>query len=180
MGESVKEVLNLGMQGSDVGRLHAVLSRLGYKVEKGETTGQTFGQSTRQAVLAFQADVQLPQIGIVDAETWSALNARLRSCNTVFLGKFRGIVTNNSDPNRLGRIKARVPDVLGDLETGWALPCVAVIDCLPVPQVGSGVWIEFEAGDPNYPIWCGFLWASASEVPPVVIGPPTTTSRRKA
>ena len=40
-----------------------------------------------------------------------------------FYGKYRGIVTNIKDPLKMGRIKARVPDVLGEEPSGWALPC---------------------------------------------------------
>lgn len=86
---------------------------------------------------------------------------------TPFFGKYRGIVTDNDDPEKLGRMRARVPAVFGDVETGWAMPCVTVADCLPLPAVGSGVWIEFEGGDANYPIWSGSFWTSTNEMPPV-------------
>lgn len=78
-------------------------------------------------------------------------------------GKYRGIVTDNKDPNNLGRIKAKVPDVLGDVESGWALPCSPYagngVGIFTIPAVGDGVWIEFEAGDVSYPIWSGTWWA---------------------
>ena len=96
-----------------------------------------------------------------------------------FYGKYRGIVTDNDDPGKLGRLRARVPAVLGDAETGWAMPCVTVVDCLPLPAVGSGVWIEFEGGDPSRPIWCGSLWTSTNEMPPVCRRE-TRSRRRKA
>lgn len=77
-------------------------------------------------------------------------------------GKYRGIVTNNQDPKNLGRIKARVPEVLGDVETGWALPCAPYAGdssgVYTVPEPGAGVWIEFEAGDVSRPIWSGCWW----------------------
>src|SRR5215217_5976038 len=77
-------------------------------------------------------------------------------------GKYRGIVTNNQDPNNLGRLKARVPEVLGDVETGWALPAAPFagngIGLFIVPPPDSGVWIEFEAGDVSRPIWSGCWW----------------------
>ncbi|MBU0596503.1 phage baseplate assembly protein V, partial [Candidatus Bipolaricaulota bacterium] len=66
-------------------------------------------------------------------------------------GKHRAIVTDNEDPRGLGRIRARVPEVLGDVETGWALPCSPYAGdgagLYAVPDPGAGVWIEFEAGD---------------------------------
>lgn len=77
-------------------------------------------------------------------------------------GKYRGIVTENQDPKNLGRIKARVPEVLGDVETGWALPCAPYAGdgsgVYTVPGPGAGVWIEFEAGDVSRPIWSGCWW----------------------
>jgi hypothetical protein len=79
-----------------------------------------------------------------------------------FYGKYRGIVTDNNDPQKLGRIKARVPEVLGDLESGFALPCAPYAGngsgIFTVPPPGAGVWIEFEAGDVSRPIWSGCWW----------------------
>jgi uncharacterized protein involved in type VI secretion and phage assembly len=79
-------------------------------------------------------------------------------------GKYRGIVTDNQDPNSLGRLRARVPEVLGDVETGWALPCAPYTGdgsgVYTVPEPGTGVWIEFEAGDVSRPIWSGCWWGT--------------------
>jgi uncharacterized protein involved in type VI secretion and phage assembly len=79
-------------------------------------------------------------------------------------GKYRGLVTDNQDPNNLGRIKARVPEVLGRVESGWALPCAPYSGngsgAYAVPSSGAGVWIEFEAGDVSRPIWSGCWWGS--------------------
>jgi uncharacterized protein involved in type VI secretion and phage assembly len=79
-----------------------------------------------------------------------------------FYGKYRGRVTNNEDSKNLGRIKAKVPEVLGDVETGFALPCVPYagkgVGFFALPPVGAGVWIEFEAGDVSRPIWSGCWW----------------------
>jgi uncharacterized protein involved in type VI secretion and phage assembly len=79
-----------------------------------------------------------------------------------YFGKYRGTVTDNEDDTRRGRIKVRVPAVLGELEV-WAMPCAPYggdnIGLYCVPKPGSGVWVEFEAGDPSYPIWTGTFWA---------------------
>lgn len=96
-------------------------------------------------------------------------------------GKFRGTVVNNVDPENRGRIQAIVPDVTGVFPTGWALPCLpwAGINTgvFTVPPMGAGVWIEFEGGDPDFPIWVGGFWGSTAErpvlsqmVPPAVPG----------
>lgn len=81
-----------------------------------------------------------------------------------FFGVYRGIVTANDDDQRLGRIKARVPTVLGDAESGWCMPCVPYagkkVGVAFLPEVGSGVWIAFEGGDVSYPVWVGCYWRS--------------------
>ncbi len=93
-----------------------------------------------------------------------------------FYGKYRGIVTDINDPLMMGRIKATVSDVLGDQESGWAMPCAPFggeqTGFFVLPKVGAGVWIEFEHGDPDYPIWAGCWWGSAAEMPPVLLAPP--------
>ena len=92
----------------------------------------------------------------------------LESITDRFYGKYRGIVSDNQDPQNLGRIKANVPEVLNDVESGWALPCVPYagngIGSYLIPPVESGVWIEFEAGDVSRPIWSGCWWAD-NELP---------------
>jgi uncharacterized protein involved in type VI secretion and phage assembly len=93
-----------------------------------------------------------------------------------FHGKYRGVVSDNRDPLTLGRIRATVPDVLGDDESGWALPCApfggASAGFFALPPTGAGVWIEFEHGDPDYPVWSGCWWGSATEMPPLLLPSP--------
>jgi uncharacterized protein involved in type VI secretion and phage assembly len=82
-----------------------------------------------------------------------------------FFGKYRGLVVDNADPERLGRLRLRVPSVTGpDVVTGWATACVpyggaAGQGMLMVPDVGAGVWVEFEEGDLEFPIWVGTFWS---------------------
>lgn len=91
--------------------------------------------------------------------------------NGPFLGKYRATVDDNVDPYRLGRIRAIVPAVTGNEPSTWALPCLpaagAGMGLFTVPPQGAGVWIEYESGDPNYPIWVGGYWTNA-EVPDLV------------
>jgi uncharacterized protein involved in type VI secretion and phage assembly len=93
-----------------------------------------------------------------------------------FYGKYRGIVTDIQDPLMVCRIRARVPDVLGDQESGWALPCAPFggsgMGFFALPKVGAGVWIEFEHGDPDYPIWAGAWFGSQADLPPDLLAPP--------
>jgi uncharacterized protein involved in type VI secretion and phage assembly len=85
-----------------------------------------------------------------------------------FYGKYRGVVVNNIDPMMIGRIQASVPDV-SVIPSTWAMPCVPwagiATGMFMVPPIGAGVWIEFERGDPDYPIWVGGWWGTAAEVP---------------
>jgi hypothetical protein len=93
----------------------------------------------------------------------------MSDASTRFFGKYRGTVLNNVDPEQRGRLMASVPDVSMLLPTSWALPCAPIagiqMGMFSVPIIGSGVWIEFEGGDPDYPIWTGCFWGSAAEVP---------------
>lgn len=91
-----------------------------------------------------------------------------------FFGKYRGFVVDNQDPSRLGRLRVKVPSVLGpDVVTGWATACVpaggtAGEGFLFVPPRDAGVWVEFEEGDLEFPVWVGTFWGrppSGSELP---------------
>jgi uncharacterized protein involved in type VI secretion and phage assembly len=86
-----------------------------------------------------------------------------------FYGKYRGTVINNIDPMQIGRIQVIVPDVSNVIPTSWAMPCLPIagkqMGSYMVPQIGSGVWVEFEQGDPDYPIWTGCFWGLVAEVP---------------
>ena len=98
-----------------------------------------------------------------------------------FYGKYRGTVANNIDPMQMGRIQAIVPDVSGLVPTSWAMPCVPIagkqMGTYFVPQMGAGVWIEFEQGDPDHPIWVGGFWGTVAEVPALALaGNPVSPS----
>lgn len=98
-----------------------------------------------------------------------------------YFGKYRGTVLQNVDPEQRGRIQAMVPDVAGLLPSSWAMPCVPIAGkqsgSWVVPQIGAGVWIEFEQGDPDYPIWTGGFWGLAAEVPALALaGNPASPS----
>lgn len=85
-----------------------------------------------------------------------------------FFGKYRGKVENNIDPQQMGRIQVSVPAVLGEGSLSWAMPCVPYagngVGLFTIPPTGANVWVEFEGGDPDYPIWSGCFWG-LGEVP---------------
>ena len=93
-----------------------------------------------------------------------------------FFGKYRGTVSNNVDPMQMGRIQAIVPDATGAIPTSWALPCLPMTGIqagvFTVPPIGAAVWIEFEQGNTDYPIWTGGFWGSAAEVPALALATP--------
>ena len=80
-----------------------------------------------------------------------------------YFGKYRGTVSDNNDSSSLGRLKVKVPAVLGSVEL-WAMPCVpyagAQVGFFALPPNNSGVWVEFEGGDPSFPIWSGCFWGT--------------------
>ena len=86
-----------------------------------------------------------------------------------YLGKYRGVVINNVDPLQKGRLQVQVPDVAGIAPLTWAMPCVPIAGIqngmVALPMIGSGVWIEFEQGRSDKPIWVGCFWGSAAEMP---------------
>ncbi|WP_329280384.1 phage baseplate assembly protein V [Streptomyces sp. NBC_01451] len=86
-----------------------------------------------------------------------------------FYGKYRGSVVDNVDPLGRGRLLVSVPDVFGLFPTSWAMPCVPLAGLrsgmFVVPPQRAGVWVEFEGGNPDHPIWTGFFWGSRAEAP---------------
>ena len=96
-----------------------------------------------------------------------------------YYGKYRGTVHENLDPYQQGRLLVSVPPIIYE---NWAMPCVPVTDVLmgtfARPRIGANVWVEFERGDPDKPIWVGCYWGKG-EVPPLAkvayTVPPTNT-----
>ena len=93
-----------------------------------------------------------------------------------YYGKYRGTVMNNVDPMQMGRVQVIVPDAGGILPSTWAMPCVPVAGIqngvFVIPMIGAGVWVEFEHGDLDFPVWTGGWWGSAAEVPALALASP--------
>lgn len=90
-----------------------------------------------------------------------------------YFGKYRGMVLNNVDPEQRGRLLLQVPDVFGVSTSSWALPCFPVtgrqMGFWSIPQIGTGVWVEFEQGNADFPIWSGCWYGSAADVPAMAL-----------
>jgi uncharacterized protein involved in type VI secretion and phage assembly len=106
---------------------------------------------------------------VSDTDWVTAADGSAESAVGSYYGKYRGTVVSNVDPLQLGRIQVFVPDVAPSMPTTWALPCVPVAGkqsgMFVLPQTGAGVWVEFEQGDPDYPIWVGCFWGTSAELP---------------
>ncbi len=89
------------------------------------------------------------------------LNGMMESATSHFYGKYRGLVVGNNDRTERGRLLVTVNAVMHG-EAVWAMPCLPYagkgMGSYLIPEVGSGVWVEFEEGDTNYPIWTGCFW----------------------
>ena len=94
-----------------------------------------------------------------------------------FFGKYRGTVEQNIDDMNQGRVQVSCPNVLGRGRFSWALPCVPYagpgVGFFAIPPIGASVWVEFECGDPDWPIWSGCFW-DKGQLPPAMPALPTT------
>jgi Type VI secretion system/phage-baseplate injector OB domain len=93
-----------------------------------------------------------------------------------FYGTYRGTVIMNIDPEQRGRLLLEVPAVMGLLPTSWAEPCAPLagptgppMGVYMVPPIGAGVWVVFEGGDANHPIWIGCRWGLTSDIPTLAL-----------
>jgi uncharacterized protein involved in type VI secretion and phage assembly len=84
-------------------------------------------------------------------------------------GKYRGRVVSNDDPLGLGRVQISCPALLGSGRQSWALPSLPYagpgVGLFLVPPVDADIWVEFEGGDLDRPIWTGCFWSSSDDVP---------------
>lgn len=85
------------------------------------------------------------------------------------LGVVTGIVTNNQDPDGLGRVKVKLPRISGEDESNWAriASLMAGKDrgAFFLPEVEDEVLVAFEYGDISRPYVLGALW-NGVDTPP--------------
>lgn len=94
---------------------------------------------------------------------------------------YRAEVVDNNDPAKLGRLKVRVMSLNRDIsivDLAWAEPSYPMggspnNGAIFIPTIGSTVWVAFEEGNPNRPVWVGSFFgmpAGVSELPFVFQG----------
>ena len=90
-----------------------------------------------------------------------------------FFGKYRGSVLSNLDPQRIGRLQVKIPSLLASTPAIWAVPCFPCaghqMGVWALPEIGAGVWVEFEEGDLTRPVWTGSWYASSADVPALAL-----------
>jgi hypothetical protein len=113
----------------------------------------------------------------VTSDERALLERLLERVERRYYGKYQGFVVENLDPQKRGRIRALVPEVLGDVVSGWAEPCFpyggggdfGAFSVPPVTRDGdaftTGVWVEFRGGDPQFPIWVGTFFGAPGGAP---------------
>lgn len=75
--------------------------------------------------------------------------------STTYSGVYRGTVYSNRDPANQGRLKLQIPQLLASTPTEWAWPVTGEIVQNKLPEVGQGVWVMFEGGNIDFPVWLG-------------------------
>jgi hypothetical protein len=87
-----------------------------------------------------------------------------------FYGVYRAKVEANIDPLLRGRVQVSVPEVFGDGRLAWAEPCHAYagdqVGSFALPPVGTSGWVQFERGDPDFPVLIGCLWQNGQSPAP--------------
>lgn len=96
------------------------------------------------------------------------LEQKKRSDSRIY-GVVVGIVTNNKDTEKLGRVKVKIPRLSGEDESNWARVTSFMAGkergAFFLPEVDDEVLVAFEYGDINMPYVIGSLW-NGKDVPP--------------
>jgi hypothetical protein len=99
----------------------------------------------------------------VTEQTESKIRQLARDRRSQFWGKYRATVIQTLTGDDFGKLVVSAPDVYGDTQSPPVWPCAPFAGpnhgFVAIPEVGDGVWIEFEGGDPSQPVWTGGWWA---------------------
>lgn len=99
---------------------------------------------------------------LVDSEGREALAKRI-------VGVVVGVVTNNQDPEGLGRVKVKFPWLSDKEESDWARVVAPMAGkgrgFYFLPEVEDEVLVVFEHGDPRFPYVLGALWNGTDKPP---------------
>jgi len=84
---------------------------------------------------------------------------------TELFGKYRAIVVDSADPTGQGRLRVDVPSA--SVTSTWAEASIPPVpqSLLRMPEPGSTIWVEFEEGDIDRPIWTGATWGTETPGP---------------
>jgi len=91
--------------------------------------------------------------------------------NQRFYGVYRAVVFNNQDPEALGRLRLKIPQIFAETPTGWCWPVNPAGISLSSPAIGQGIWAMFEGGDPSFPLWLGVFGLEVSSSKNIAINP---------
>lgn len=108
-----------------------------------------------------------------------------------YTGRYRAFVRDAADPEKRGRVRCFCPSVMGETDNdttwlGWADasysfggPAAADVGTLWVPEVGTPVWVEFQQGQPDFPVVVGAIptgeGTDDSSVPKLGLGTQTAS-----
>jgi uncharacterized protein involved in type VI secretion and phage assembly len=84
-------------------------------------------------------------------------------------GVMVGVVTNNNDPDKLGRVKLKLPLQQTETETDWVRISTMMagkeMGSLFIPEVGDEVLVAFHLGEIRQPFVIGMLWNTKNKPP---------------
>jgi uncharacterized protein involved in type VI secretion and phage assembly len=116
-------------------------------------------------------------------ELWNTIATRGLEALGRFYSVYRAKVVDNKDPDFLGRIKVSCPYMNrgADLPQ-WVVPMPSFAGAdhgiIFVPEIGEGVWIKFERGDKDYPMYTAQWWGTGEMPADFKKNPPTARGIR--